>query len=67
MKAIYFYFTKQQKKLFLCNKMVMVSGELIDYCLLCCVAEYAESIGDGKTQEFKEAEQKRIMDLADNF
>uniref|UniRef100_A0A667YU99 Beta-catenin-like protein 1 n=1 Tax=Myripristis murdjan TaxID=586833 RepID=A0A667YU99_9TELE len=29
--------------------------------------EYAESIGDGKTEEFKEAEQKRIMDLLDNF
>lgn len=29
--------------------------------------EYAESIGDGKSDEFKEAEKKRIMDLADNF
>lgn len=29
--------------------------------------EYAESIGDGKTEEFKEAERKRIMDLVDNF
>uniref|UniRef100_A0A3Q2CKP5 Beta-catenin-like protein 1 n=1 Tax=Cyprinodon variegatus TaxID=28743 RepID=A0A3Q2CKP5_CYPVA len=29
--------------------------------------EYAESIGDGKSEEFKEAERKRIMDLADNF
>ncbi|XP_006785795.1 beta-catenin-like protein 1 [Neolamprologus brichardi] len=29
--------------------------------------EYAESIGDGKSDEFKEAERKRIMDLADNF
>ncbi|XP_055366355.1 beta-catenin-like protein 1 [Betta splendens] len=29
--------------------------------------EYAESIGDGKSEEFKESERKRIMDLADNF
>ncbi|XP_033825761.1 beta-catenin-like protein 1 [Periophthalmus magnuspinnatus] len=29
--------------------------------------EYAESIGDGKTEEFKEAERKRIMDLLDSF
>uniref|UniRef100_A0A7N6BH54 Beta-catenin-like protein 1 N-terminal domain-containing protein n=1 Tax=Anabas testudineus TaxID=64144 RepID=A0A7N6BH54_ANATE len=29
--------------------------------------EYAESIGDGKTEEFKESERKRIMDLVDNF
>uniref|UniRef100_A0A8D3DP25 Catenin beta like 1 n=1 Tax=Scophthalmus maximus TaxID=52904 RepID=A0A8D3DP25_SCOMX len=29
--------------------------------------EYAESIGDGKSDEFKEAERKRIMDLVDNF
>lgn len=29
--------------------------------------EYAESIGDGKTEEFKEAERKRIMDLVDSF
>ncbi|XP_028266765.1 beta-catenin-like protein 1 [Parambassis ranga] len=29
--------------------------------------EYAESIGDGKSDEFKEAERKRIMDLLDNF
>ncbi|KAM4737279.1 beta-catenin-like protein 1 [Anableps anableps] len=29
--------------------------------------EYAESIGDGKSDEFKETERKRIMDLADNF
>ncbi|XP_041859547.1 beta-catenin-like protein 1 [Melanotaenia boesemani] len=29
--------------------------------------EYAESIGDGKSDEFKEAERKRIMDLAENF
>ncbi|XP_022613222.1 beta-catenin-like protein 1 [Seriola lalandi dorsalis] len=29
--------------------------------------EYAESIGDGKSDEYKEAERKRIMDLADNF
>uniref|UniRef100_G3NLH7 Catenin beta like 1 n=1 Tax=Gasterosteus aculeatus aculeatus TaxID=481459 RepID=G3NLH7_GASAC len=29
--------------------------------------EYAESIGDGKTDEFKEAERKRIMDLVENF
>lgn len=29
--------------------------------------EYAESIGDGKTEEFKEAEKKRIMDLLDSF
>uniref|UniRef100_A0A3Q3FRH2 Beta-catenin-like protein 1 n=1 Tax=Labrus bergylta TaxID=56723 RepID=A0A3Q3FRH2_9LABR len=29
--------------------------------------EYAESIGDGKSEEFKEAERKRIMDLVENF
>ncbi|CAL8279771.1 unnamed protein product [Boreogadus saida] len=29
--------------------------------------EYAESIGDGKASEFKEAEKKRIMDLLENF
>ncbi|KAM7404301.1 hypothetical protein PAMP_011664 [Pampus punctatissimus] len=29
--------------------------------------EYAESIGDGKSDEFKEAERKRIMDLVDSF
>ncbi|KAM9752458.1 beta-catenin-like protein 1 [Menidia menidia] len=29
--------------------------------------EYAESIGDGKAEEFKEAERKRIMDLVDKF
>ncbi|CAN9515840.1 unnamed protein product [Ophioblennius macclurei] len=29
--------------------------------------EYAESIGDGKSEEFKEAERKRVMDLVDNF
>ncbi|XP_040922754.1 beta-catenin-like protein 1 [Toxotes jaculatrix] len=29
--------------------------------------EYAESIGDGKSDEFKETERKRIMDLVDNF
>uniref|UniRef100_A0A3P9K4Y8 Catenin, beta like 1 n=1 Tax=Oryzias latipes TaxID=8090 RepID=A0A3P9K4Y8_ORYLA len=29
--------------------------------------EYAESLGDGKTEEFKETERKRIVDLAENF
>ncbi|XP_057219413.1 beta-catenin-like protein 1 [Triplophysa rosa] len=29
--------------------------------------EYAESIGDGKSEEFKESEQKRIMELLENF
>ncbi|XP_075951559.1 beta-catenin-like protein 1 [Anarhichas minor] len=29
--------------------------------------EYAESIGDGKSDEFKEVERKRIMDLVENF
>ncbi|XP_035015060.1 beta-catenin-like protein 1 [Hippoglossus stenolepis] len=29
--------------------------------------EYAESIGDGKSDEFKEAERKRIMDLVESF
>ncbi|XP_035594499.1 beta-catenin-like protein 1 isoform X1 [Oncorhynchus keta] len=29
--------------------------------------EYAENIGDGKSEEFKESEQKRIMDLLENF
>lgn len=31
------------------------------------VSEYAESIGDGKSEEFKESEQKRIMELLENF
>uniref|UniRef100_A0A3B4AN90 Beta-catenin-like protein 1 n=1 Tax=Periophthalmus magnuspinnatus TaxID=409849 RepID=A0A3B4AN90_9GOBI len=31
------------------------------------IMRYAESIGDGKTEEFKEAERKRIMDLLDSF
>lgn len=30
-------------------------------------AEYAENIGDGKSQEFRESEQKRILDLLENF
>ena len=30
-------------------------------------SEYAESIGDGKSEEFKEIEQKRIMDLLEIF
>lgn len=38
---------------------------LTSLCLF--FAEYAESIGDGKSDEFKEAERKRIMDLVDNF
>uniref|UniRef100_A0A671PA16 Beta-catenin-like protein 1 n=1 Tax=Sinocyclocheilus anshuiensis TaxID=1608454 RepID=A0A671PA16_9TELE len=29
--------------------------------------EYAENIGDGKSEEFKESEQKRIMELLENF
>uniref|UniRef100_A0A3P9AD75 Beta-catenin-like protein 1 N-terminal domain-containing protein n=1 Tax=Esox lucius TaxID=8010 RepID=A0A3P9AD75_ESOLU len=29
--------------------------------------EYAENIGDGKSEEFKASEQKRIMDLLENF
>uniref|UniRef100_A0A665X461 Beta-catenin-like protein 1 n=1 Tax=Echeneis naucrates TaxID=173247 RepID=A0A665X461_ECHNA len=29
--------------------------------------EYAESIGDGKSDEYKEMERKRIMDMVDNF
>ncbi|KAI1892310.1 hypothetical protein AGOR_G00132020 [Albula goreensis] len=29
--------------------------------------EYAENIGDGKSEEFRESEQKRIMDLLENF
>ncbi|KAJ8257313.1 hypothetical protein GJAV_G00184250 [Gymnothorax javanicus] len=29
--------------------------------------EYAENIGDGKSEEFKESEQKRIMDLLEAF
>ncbi|KAG2464467.1 CTBL1 protein, partial [Polypterus senegalus] len=29
--------------------------------------EYAENIGDGKSEEFKETEQKRILDLLENF
>lgn len=34
---------------------------------LLSLAEFAESIGDGKSDEFKEAERKRIMDLLENF
>lgn len=30
-------------------------------------AEYAENLGDGKNQEFRESEQKRILDLLENF
>lgn len=30
-------------------------------------AEYIESIGDGKSEDYKEAERKRIMELVDNF
>lgn len=30
-------------------------------------AEYAENIGDGKNQEFRESEQKRILDLLESF
>lgn len=29
--------------------------------------EYIESIGDGKSEEYKEAERKRVLDLVDNF
>uniref|UniRef100_A0AAY5EMM1 Beta-catenin-like protein 1 n=1 Tax=Electrophorus electricus TaxID=8005 RepID=A0AAY5EMM1_ELEEL len=29
--------------------------------------EYAESMGDGKNEEFRQSEQKRIMDLLENF
>ncbi|XP_029467682.1 beta-catenin-like protein 1 [Rhinatrema bivittatum] len=29
--------------------------------------EFAENIGDGKSQEFRESEQKRIMELLENF
>uniref|UniRef100_A0A672P108 Beta-catenin-like protein 1 n=1 Tax=Sinocyclocheilus grahami TaxID=75366 RepID=A0A672P108_SINGR len=29
--------------------------------------EYAENIGDGKSEEFKESEQKRILELLENF
>ncbi|KAM9785571.1 beta-catenin-like protein 1 [Neosynchiropus ocellatus] len=29
--------------------------------------EYAESIGDGKSDEFKEAERKRVMELVESF
>lgn len=35
--------------------------------LFLSLAEFAESIGDGKSDEFKEAERKRIMDLLENF
>ena len=34
---------------------------------ICLFSEYAENIGDGKSEEFKESEQKRIMDLLENF
>uniref|UniRef100_A0AAR2L652 Beta-catenin-like protein 1 N-terminal domain-containing protein n=1 Tax=Pygocentrus nattereri TaxID=42514 RepID=A0AAR2L652_PYGNA len=29
--------------------------------------EFAESIGDGKNEEFRQSEQKRVMELVDNF
>uniref|UniRef100_H3CEV9 Beta-catenin-like protein 1 n=1 Tax=Tetraodon nigroviridis TaxID=99883 RepID=H3CEV9_TETNG len=29
--------------------------------------EYIESIGDGKSEEYKEAERKRVLDLVENF
>lgn len=32
-----------------------------------CFTEYAENIGDGKNDEFKESEQKRILALLENF
>ncbi|EMP25047.1 Beta-catenin-like protein 1 [Chelonia mydas] len=31
------------------------------------IKEYAENIGDGKNQEFRESEQKRILELLENF
>ncbi|XP_067324398.1 beta-catenin-like protein 1 [Anolis sagrei] len=31
------------------------------------IKEYAENIGDGKNPEFRESEQKRIVELLDNF
>lgn len=37
------------------------------FCCFLSPAEYAENIGDGKNQEFRESEQKRIMDLLENF
>lgn len=43
----------------------VLSSQLILWLL--SFAEYAESIGDGKSDEFKETERKRIMDLVDNF
>lgn len=36
-------------------------------CVLSPPTEYAENIGDGKNQEFRESEQKRILDLLENF
>lgn len=40
---------------------------LFNLLFFCSSAEYIESIGDGKSEEYKEAERKRIMDLVDNF
>ncbi|KAG8131497.1 hypothetical protein E2320_009422 [Naja naja] len=31
------------------------------------IKEYAENIGDGKNPEFQESEQKRIVELLENF
>lgn len=33
----------------------------------CLSAEYAENIGEGKNVEFRESEQKRIMELLETF
>lgn len=45
--------------------LFLLHSEPVSLCSL--PAEYAENIGDGKNQEFRESEQKRILDLLENF
>lgn len=51
------------------GKLPAVPQFLTQSCCLSALspAEYAENIGDGKNQEFRESEQKRILDLLENF
>lgn len=45
--------------------LLLLHSQPVSLCSL--PAEYAENIGDGKNQEFRESEQKRILDLLENF
>lgn len=45
--------------------LFLLHSKTVSLCSL--PAEYAENIGDGKNQEFRESEQKRILDLLENF